>query len=401
MNYNKEILDSIIKEYNATLKLHNEKLNSKTDITFICYCGLEHTKIFSMLIKGGGALCKKCCAIKAKEKSKKTCLEKYGFENPQQSYIVKDKAKKTNLEKYGVENPFSSKEIIKKIKKTNIEKYGFKSPLQNKQILEKTIKTNLQKYGVKSPLQNEVINNKMKKTNIEKYGVTNVSQNKDIHNKKIETSKIHYGVDYPLQNKHIKEKVKQTIFKKYGVDSILKLDIIKEKIKKTNLDKRGVEYPMQSEKVKNKLKENNLKKYGVEYAFQSKEIQEKISKNSTKYKKYKFPSGNIRNVQGYEPFALDELIKIYKEEEIITDRKDIPRIEYEIENKKKYYFPDIYIPHENKIIEIKSTWTYEKKKDITIAKSNSCKDKGYNFELWIYNQKKEKEIIKIFGSTGL
>jgi len=38
------------------------------------------------------------------------------------------------------------------------------------------------------------------------------------------------------------------------------------------------------------------------------------------------PSGDIRKVQGYEPFALDILVKKYKEDDIKTDRKDIPRI---------------------------------------------------------------------------
>lgn len=70
------------------------------------------------------------------------------------------------------------------------------------------------------------------------------------------------------------------------------------------------------------------------------------------------PSGIIRKVQGYEPFALDDLIKKYNEEQIKTDRKNIPRIPYKLEGKQKYYFPDIYIPDENFIIEVKSNYTY-------------------------------------------
>ena len=99
------------------------------------------------------------------------------------------------------------------------------------------------------------------------------------------------------------------------------------------------------------------------------------------------------NVQGFEPFALDELILKHNENDIITQRKDIPRIEYIYKNKKKFYFPDIYLPKENKIIEVKSTWTYEIKKEITLKKAKSTKDKGYNFEIWIYKNNKEKQII--------
>ena len=391
--YNKELLDSIININNAHIKHHDDKLNSKTRITFLCSCGTENTKSFLMLINGGGVLCKSCCSINARKKLIKTNLEKYGVENAQQNKEVKEKSKKTNLEKYGVENPFSSPDIIKKIKNTNLEKYGVEYATQNKQIIEKTINTNLEKYGVKSPLQNNIINTKMKKTNLEKYGVENVSQNSEIHNKKIETSIKHYNVNYPFQTEIIRKKINETCFKRYGFNSPLQSEIIKEKIKNTNLLRRGVEYPMQSLNVKEKLKENNMKKYGVEYAFQSEEVQIKISENSYKYKKYKMPSGEIRNVQGYEPYALDELVKLYKEEDIKTNRKDIPRIKYMINNLEKYYFPDIFIPIENKIIEIKSTWTYKKKMDIILKKAKATKAKQYIYEIWIYNAKKEKQII--------
>jgi hypothetical protein len=409
--YNKELLDNIVKNNNIIIKKYEGNLNSKCKITFNCSCGVENTKSYCMMVKGSGALCKRCSLKNTNEKIKKTCLEKYGVDNPNKNKEIREKSIITNLERYGVKNPFSSKDIINKIKEINIKKYGVDNPNKNKEIREKTIKTNIKKYGVKSPLQNVIINDKMKKTNFEKYGVENVSQNSEIHNKKIETSIKKYNVEYPLQDKTIKNKIKLTCNKKYGVNSPFQSEIIKDKIKKINILKYGVEYPMQSEEIKNKLKENNLKKYGVEYAFQSKEIQEKISKNSTKYKKYKFPSGNIRNVQGYEPFALDELIKKYKEEEIITDRKYIPRIQYEINNKKKYYFPDIYIEKDNLIIEVKSTWTYNKKKDINILKYEACIKNNYNFEFWIYNQKKVKEIVSSlpetnrgsggFGSTGM
>jgi len=104
------------------------------------------------------------------------------------------------------------------------------------------------------------------------------------------------------------------------------------------------------------------------------------------------PSGIIRKVQGYEPFALDELIKQYTEEQIKTDRKDVPRVEYILENKKHYYFPDIFIPHENKIIEVKSTWTIKLHEKKIKFKCNSCIANGYKYEIWEYNKKGEKII---------
>jgi hypothetical protein len=102
------------------------------------------------------------------------------------------------------------------------------------------------------------------------------------------------------------------------------------------------------------------------------------------------PSGEIRHVQGYEPFAIDNLLKSYTEEQIKTNRKDIPRIDYQHNNKTRYYFPDIYIPHINKIIEVKSQWTYKYKTDIIKIKGDACIESGYNYEVWIFNTKGER-----------
>jgi hypothetical protein len=104
------------------------------------------------------------------------------------------------------------------------------------------------------------------------------------------------------------------------------------------------------------------------------------------------PSGEVRKVQGYEHFALDELTKTNTEDDIITDRKDIPKIGYKINEKQKYYFPDIYIPSENKIIEVKSTWTYKCKQDNIQEKANATNLAGYNYEIWIYDDKGNKTI---------
>ena len=106
------------------------------------------------------------------------------------------------------------------------------------------------------------------------------------------------------------------------------------------------------------------------------------------------PSGEIRQVQGFEPYALDELVKIYTEEQIITDCKIIPRFQYQYQNKLKYYYPDIYIPHENKIIEIKSVYTINCNQEMIKLKGQACKEKGYNYEIWVYdNNRRNKKCI--------
>lgn len=119
---------------------------------------------------------------------------------------------------------------------------------------------------------------------------------------------------------------------------------------------------------------------------------EKAQKNSKKYKEYTMPSGAIRNVQGYEPFALDILNKLYTEDEIKTDRKDVPRIKYTANDKCRYYFPDIYIPSKNMIIEVKSTWTYKCKQDNIKEKAEATIAAGYTYEIWVFDRNGNSEI---------
>lgn len=90
-------------------------------------------------------------------------------------------------------------------------------------------------------------------------------------------------------------------------------------------------------------------------------------KNLKLYKDYKLQSGKTIRIQGYEHIALDELVNNYKEDDILTSRKDMPKIIYKLQHKlentivfkEHKYYPDIYIKSENKIIEVKSLFTYK------------------------------------------
>jgi hypothetical protein len=141
-----------------------------------------------------------------------------------------------------------------------------------------------------------------------------------------------------------------------------------------------------------KRKKTCLKKYGVNHHTHNAEIMEKNSKNSYKLKEYVLPCGKIIKIQGYENYALDELLQNgILEEDIITGCKNVPEIWYEDENGKKHrHYVDIFIPSQNKCVEIKSTWTAEKKKDCIFLKQKAGKALGYNYEIWVYNRKGEK-----------
>jgi hypothetical protein len=103
-----------------------------------------------------------------------------------------------------------------------------------------------------------------------------------------------------------------------------------------------------------------------------------------------FPSGNKISYQGFENYALNNLIineKIY-ESDIITGCKNVPIIWYnDKDNKKHRHYVDIYIPLQNRCIEVKSTWTAEKKKDYIFLKQKAAKELGYNYEIWVYDGK--------------
>jgi hypothetical protein len=146
------------------------------------------------------------------------------------------------------------------------------------------------------------------------------------------------------------------------------------------------------EVIQEKIKQTCLKKYGVENCMQNEEIMEKMTINSYRTKIYTFPSGNQIIYQGYENYALDELLREgVLEEEIINDCKNVPEIWYEdVEGKSHRYYVDIFIPSRNLCIEVKSNWTIEQKKDNIFLKQQSLKDAGYHCEIWVYNGKGEK-----------
>lgn len=69
-------------------------------------CGKEKEFASGVIYKDkdGKLFSKKACPTKCSvEKSKRTCLEKYGVENGAQAKEVQEKIKKTNLERYGVD----------------------------------------------------------------------------------------------------------------------------------------------------------------------------------------------------------------------------------------------------------------------------------------------------------
>lgn len=413
MSYTVDVLNSCLALSGATMKGELPKLMKEAVIPFVCRCGKEASKTFVRL-KISGMLCKECTQISTVKKREETNLQKYGNTCTLQAAEIKEKAEKTLIEKFGTTNILKHDGTKEKIRKTNIEKYGVENPFSSKDIQEKIIKTNIEKYGYASPKQNELVKEKTRQTNLQKYGVPATSMAESVKQKAIETNmrlygsphhtvgvvkeKIkatcmeRYGTGCSFQAEPVKEKIKQTMMSRYGVDHIMKLDTAKEKAKNTNMLNLNVPYPMMSKEVREKSKQTCLQRYGVENPNQSAVVQQKTFHSGVKFKEYTTPSGIIRKVQGYEPYALDILFKEFDEDDIVTDRCSVPRMCYQLDGKTRYYFPDIYIASLNKVIEVKSSWTAKLNTHILSAKMEATTKAEYVYEMWEFDKKQNLTV---------
>lgn len=304
-------------------------------------CNKNFNKTFRQLKKTKN-YCELCSKNNKKIKVENTCLSKYGVKSVFQNKQIKENMIKSIKDKYGVDNISKIYEIKMKKENTCLKNHGVSVSFKSNKIRKKIQETFINNYGVDNPLKSEVIKKQIEQTNLKKYGVKN-----------------------PQQNKEITYKTQKTCLEKYGVNNILMLESVIQKRKDTCLLKYGDEIPLKTELGKQTIKQTCLEKYGVENPLQVPEIAEKASKNSYRKKIYILPSGKELICQGYEPFALDKLIKEenISEEDIVTGCKNVPQIWYNDEqNKKHRHYVDIYIPNQNRCIEVKSTWTAEKKR---------------------------------------
>lgn len=153
----------------------------------------------------------------------------------------------------------------------------------------------------------------------------------------------------------------------------------------------GVDNVFQLEEVKEKSRQTCLKKYNVEYCMQDPTIQKKAMSTAFHTRKKVTYKDHIWYVQGYEPFCIKDLLKNFKPNEIIAgEDSDIPSSGYTFNGKRKVWHPDIYLPTIKKLIEIKSTWTYNKAAEQIKAKIEQC---DYDCELRIYNS--DESIFEI------
>ncbi len=249
--------------------------------------------------------------------------------------------------------------------------------------------------------QKEEMIRKREETNTIKYGARYSSMTEEGKQKKIETCLKTYGVENPMQNKEVHDRqfksMQDSNMENYGVKSTLSIKEVYDKTTATKIELYGEDY---GKIIFEKTKATCLEKYGFEFYTQTPGFFEKFLNHDwgNKYKDYVMPSGKIARIQGYEDKALNILLKTKTEDEISIGPnifKAIGKIQYELDGLTKIYKPDIYLPNENKIIEVKSGWTFSVELEMNFAKAHACKELGFNFEFWIFDRKGNLEIITV------
>ncbi len=379
--YDFERLDKYCKETNIILLEDYSNIPLTRDVYIKSKCSYNNCenvvdKKFREL-ETAGSYCVDCIKIKANEVRKQTCLKNHGVTNITltENYKKQIKSPKYNidlLDNYCTEHNIT---LLYNYNKVHLHAHYYIEGKCQNDYCENTFNKKMFKLINSNGLCNscifEIAKEVRKNTNLKNIGCENYFQNDEIKQKIRNTNKERYGAEYVTQNKDIQKKIKETFIERYGVSHISYLQEIQDKITETN-----------------------IKKYGVKHLMQKPEYLDDMLKKSFKFKKYTLPSGNVIQTQGYEHYALDELIINNKmnELDIVTGIKYVPQIKYLDYGVERTHYCDIFIPKENKMIEVKSTWTFQKHNVLT--KQNAAKQLGYNYEIWVYDKNGNKTCYK-------
>lgn len=331
----------------------HEYQNNKQKLRFRCVCGSESEIVYNDIKRG--RLCMSCKS---------------------------DRTRETSLSVYGVDNPSKSEEIKKKIQNTNIERHGVPFSQQNPEIHAKTEATCEEKYGVKWVFTLPEVYEKIRKTHLEKYGKEYPLQVKEIQDKIDMVCVAVWGARRPCMS----DKMKEMMREKFGVDFMIHTAESRKTAKKRMLDQYGSEYFVNSDEMKRVMTE----KYGAPSAMQCPEIFRKHQSHSYKRRPYICPDGKTFMILGYEDTCLTQLFE-QEGHKILYAGEDpeIPVVKYSDKDGKQHcYYPDIYLPDENRLIEVKSTYLFFRDRDRNIAKAREASN-HFKFEFMIYNTKKQ------------
>ena len=175
-----------------------------------------------------------------------------------------------------------------------------------------------------------------------------------------------------------------------------------DRAKQTSVERFGTDNPSKSDIIKKKIVDTNIERHGVPYAMQHPAFFRKAQQSSYQRRLYKSPFGHQYTILGYEDLYLDEIFEKYGDITVYAGEDErIPVINYCLnDGVGRKYYPDIFIPSENKIIEIKRIYRFEQEKESVLAKAQATSMK-FNFEIVVYKNRKSKEKVIQCGYQGL
>lgn len=144
--------------------------NNFYDFVLCMNCG--NTVNWSVKNKKYSNFCSSKCAHNhqsVKEKTKNTCLSRYGAVSNLSTKENKEKQKQTCLRKYGVSNFSKTKEFKEKYKSTCVKRYGVENAAQSDLVKQKIDSTNQKKYNRKRFSQLHVDTTVLDKKNDREY----------------------------------------------------------------------------------------------------------------------------------------------------------------------------------------------------------------------------------------
>lgn len=145
-----------------------------------------------------------------KEKSKRTCLKKYGVENYAQCQESKDRYIQKCRTKYGVDNYFQTEECKVKNSNTCLKKYGVDNYTKTDEYRKRHKETCLKKYGVDNYSKTDECKEKVRQTNIKRFGTEYYTQTEESRIREYNTRK---------RNKTFNTSKIEQEFKKYLEDN--------------------------------------------------------------------------------------------------------------------------------------------------------------------------------------
>ena len=216
---NKEYLELI--NSSLSLELIGLKLPERiwyfvNKINEIKRCGCGDKLSFIGFKNGYRTSCgKKECFISNR---RKTCIKKYGVDNPKKSVYIIEKEKENILNRYNGEHYMFNDTVRGKFKKTMIENHGVEWAQQSELIKNKSKET----FG-SNPNRDDIIS-KRKLVMLSKT----VEEKENINNKRVDSIIDRFGTyEYFIQQRQ--RKIKEASIKNYGVSHHFMSDVIKEK----------------------------------------------------------------------------------------------------------------------------------------------------------------------------